>query len=97
MKTTLLSLKAFFTICLLCLVGGVNVMAQETETVDFTKQGYKDKEAVSAYSGTNFQIAFSKGTNTYNTPTYYSSGTAIRLYSDNTMTISSTNLLAELI
>ena len=90
MKTTLLSLKAFFTICLLCLVGGVNVMAQETETVDFTKQGYKDKEAVSAYSGTNFQIAFSKGTNTYNTPTYYSSGTAIRLYSDNTMTISST-------
>lgn len=35
MKTTLLSLKAFFTICLLCLVGGVNVMAQETYEVPF--------------------------------------------------------------
>lgn len=32
MKTTLLSLKAFFTICLLCLVGGVNASAQETVT-----------------------------------------------------------------
>ena len=37
MKTTLLSLKAFFTICLLCLVGGVNVMAQETYTYTFKK------------------------------------------------------------
>lgn len=32
MKTTLLSLKAFFTICLLCLVGGVSVSAQNTYT-----------------------------------------------------------------
>lgn len=34
MKTTLLSLKAFFTICLLCLVGGVNAMA-DTYTYTF--------------------------------------------------------------
>lgn len=37
MKTTLLSLKAFFTICLLCLVGGVNAMA-DTYTYTF-KEG----------------------------------------------------------
>lgn len=90
MKTTLLSLKAFFTICLLCLVGGVNAMAQDTETVDFTKQGYANKHEVSSYTGTDFNITFSKGTNTKNTPTYYTSGTAIRLYGNNTMTISST-------
>ena len=36
MKTTLLSLKAFFTICLLCLVGGVNAMA-DTYTYTFQK------------------------------------------------------------
>lgn len=65
-------------------------MAQDTETVDFTKQGYKNQETVSAYTGTNFQIAFSKGTNKNNTPKYYTSGTAIRLYGNNTMTISST-------
>lgn len=89
MKTTLLSLKAFFTICLLCLVGGVNVMAQDTETVDFTKQGYTDKNEVSTYSGTNFQIAFSKGSYT-SLPKYYKTGTAIRFYSGNTITFSST-------
>lgn len=31
MKTTLLSLKAFFTICLLCLVGGVSASAQNAK------------------------------------------------------------------
>ena len=89
MKTTLLSLKAFFTICLLCLVGGVNVMAQDTETVDFTKQGYTDKNEVSTYSGTNFQIAFSKGSYS-SLPKYFKTGTAIRFYSGNTITFSST-------
>lgn len=91
MKTTLLSLKAFFTICLLCLVGGVNVMAQETETVDFTKQGYKNQEVVSAYTGTDFQITFSKGSGG-TAPTFYinaSDGDAIRLYKSNTISISS--------
>lgn len=41
MKTTLLSLKAFFTICLLCLVGGVNVMAQETYSYTFQEDDIK--------------------------------------------------------
>lgn len=40
MKTTLLSLKTFFTICLLCLVGGVNAMA-DTYTYTF-QQSDKD-------------------------------------------------------
>ena len=88
MKTTLLSLKAFFTICLLCLVGGVNAMAQYTETVDFSKQGYAQEE-ITSYTGTDFNITFSKGNGSY-PPKYYTSGKAIRLYSDNTMTISST-------
>ena len=42
MKTTLLSLKAFFTICLLCLVGGVNVMAQETYSYTFKSGDIKE-------------------------------------------------------
>lgn len=43
MKTTLLSLKAFFTICLLCLVGGVNVMA-DTYTYTFQTGDIKIKD-----------------------------------------------------
>lgn len=92
MKTTLLSLKAFFTICLLCLVGGVNVMAQDTETVDFTTQGYTDKKPVpEKYNGTDFQITFSKGSGG-TAPTFYknaSDGDAIRLYKSNSISISS--------
>ena len=42
MKTTLLSLKAFFTICLLCLVGGVNMMAQETYSYTFKSGDLKE-------------------------------------------------------
>lgn len=40
MKTTLLSLKAFFTICLLCLVGGVSASAQNAK-LPFTFDGGK--------------------------------------------------------
>lgn len=40
MKTTLLSLRAFFTICLLCLVGGVNASAQNAK-LPFTFDGGK--------------------------------------------------------
>lgn len=42
MKTTLLSLKAFFTICLLCLVGGVNASAQNAK-LPFTFDGGKNE------------------------------------------------------
>lgn len=48
MKTTLLSLKAFFTICLLCLVGGVNVMA-DTYTYTF-KKGDLEKTTPKTYT-----------------------------------------------
>ena len=41
MKTTLLSLKAFFTICLLCLVGGVSTSAQNAK-LPFTFDGGKN-------------------------------------------------------
>ena len=86
MKTTLLSLKAFFTICLLCLVGGVNVMAQDTETVDFTKQGYTQDQNITEYQGKDFKIAFSDGNNT-TAPRFYNGD--LRVYKNNTINLSS--------
>lgn len=71
---------------------GVETWAQTTEKVDFAAQGYADKEKVASYVGDNFSVAFSKGSNTSNPiqyPTYYNSGTSIRFYAGNTMTISS--------
>lgn len=92
MRTKLLSLKTLLVICLMAIVGGVETWAQTTEKVDFTAQGYADKEKVASYVGDNFSVAFSKGSNTSNPiqyPTYYNSGTSIRFYAGNTMTISS--------
>lgn len=70
-------------------MGGVETWAQTTEKVDFTAQGYTDKEKVASYVGDNFSVAFSKGSSTDNPPMYYNSGTSIRFYRGNTMTISS--------
>lgn len=92
MRTKLLSLKTLLVICLMAIVGGVETWAQTTEKVDFAAQGYADKEKVASYVGDNLSVAFSKGSNTSNPiqyPTYYNSGTSIRFYAGNTMTISS--------
>lgn len=88
MRTNLLSLKSLLVICLLAIVGGVESWAQATEKVDFTAQGYTDKKEITSYDGKDFSIAFAKGTNT-NPTRYYTSGTSVRFYGGNTMTISS--------
>ena len=60
------------------------------ETIDFTAQNYSNEQAVTNVSGTCCAVAFDKGTNTNsNAPKYYTSGTAIRMYGGNTMTIAS--------
>lgn len=93
MRTRLLSLKTLLVICLMAIVGGVETWAQTTEKVDFTAQEYTDKEKVASYVGENFSVAFSKGSNTNkdSSPTYYTTGTSIRFYGGNTMTISSSS------
>ena len=60
------------------------------ESVDFSTQGYTNQQAIESYTGTNFSITFNKGTNS-NAPKYYTSGTAIRAYGGNTITVSSTS------
>ena len=89
MKTRLLSFKSLLLICVLAIVGGAQAWAQATETVDFSAQKYNDKQKITEYKGTNFSVAFSKASGS-NNPAYYTSGTAIRLYAKNTITISST-------
>ena len=55
------------------------------ETVVFADQGYANGEAVESYTGTDFAIAFNKGTNS-NAPKYYTTGSAIRVYGGNYFT-----------
>ena len=63
-------------------------------SVTFADNGYTDGEAVAyATIGECATATFDKGTSS-NAPKYYSTGTAIRLYAKNTMTITGTNLSA---
>ena len=61
-----------------------------TESIDFTKQNYSTGQTISSYNGDNYDVKFNNNSNP-NSPKYYSSGTAIRVYNDNSLTISSTN------
>ena len=63
-----------------------------TETIDFSQKGYANAEAVASFKGTNVTITFDKGSNS-NAPKYYTSGTAIRCYGSNSLTISSSKTI----
>lgn len=61
---------------------GVGTWAQTTEKVDFTAQGYSNGDPVTSYKGKDFSIAFVGAK-------YYNTGSAVRVYNGNKMTISS--------
>lgn len=56
-------------------------------TIDFSEQGYANQEEVSSVTENGVTATFDKGTNP-NTPKYFTSGTAIRVYGGGTMTVS---------
>lgn len=75
---------------LLCLAGFASLQATEV-SVTFSELGYENAQEVSSLTmDDNISVTFDKGSNS-NTPKYYNSGTAFRLYGGNTMTIESSN------
>lgn len=83
----LLHLKSLL-IALLVLFGGGGISASEqTETITFSEKGYKNGESVTTVTGTGITIKFYKGTNSNNVPTYYDTGTAVRVYGGNYFTV----------
>ena len=81
-------LRYSFMALLAMMVG--NVMA--SESVDFTAQGYANAAEVAGYQGTDFTITFA-GNGASNSPKWYNSGTAIRMYAKNSMTITSSKTI----
>ncbi len=66
-----------------------NASAVTDEVIDFAAQDYENAESLTSTSGTNCEATFGKGTNKNNSPKYYDTGEAARLYGGNTMTIAS--------
>ena len=66
------------------------------EVVDFTAQGYENAAEVAEFKGTNVTITFA-GNGASNNPKWYNSGTAIRMYAKNSMTITSTKTIKQIV
>ncbi len=55
-------------------------------SINFSAQGYTNQQAIASATFGDFTVTFDKGTNS-NAPKYYTSGSAIRVYGSNTVTV----------
>lgn len=80
--------KLLFLLGSLFVVMGLQAENKSTSIV-FSEQGYNNAQSITKCNiGDDITAEFSKGSNPKYGPTYYNTGTALRLYSGNTMTIS---------
>lgn len=61
-----------------------------SQAITFADLGYANGDAVTSVAGTNCEIAFAKG-NGSNDPKYYTTGSAVRAYGGNTITVTAAN------
>ena len=64
---------------------------EETTTLNFSAQGYGNGEEVTSLTIDDVTVTFNKGSNK-NTPKYYDTGTAVRVYGGGYFTVSGVNL-----
>ena len=65
-------------------------MVSMAASIDFSAQGYENAQVIeSATIEDGLVVTFDKGTN-QNAPTYYNTGTAVRVYGGATMTVTAT-------
>ena len=82
MKRKITFLMAAFL--LLCGLGWAQT--REAETFTFSELGYANAEDVTTVEGELVTLTFDKGTGS-NPPKYYTSGTAVRMYTNNTLKV----------
>lgn len=80
-----------FLLSIFCLFGMLSYATAEEVTVKFSEKGYANAEEVlSVDLDENITVTFDKGTNS-NTPKYYNTGAALRIYGGGYMTITANN------
>lgn len=62
------------------------IKVAEPGWIDFTVQGFENQANVETITGTNGSVTFAKATGS-NAPKWYDNGTAVRIYTNNTITI----------
>lgn len=88
MTKKLLTLWSF----LLCFALGISA---EEVTIDFTQKGYTNGQEVATVEQDGITVKFDKGSNS-NTPKYYNTGTAVRVYGGGNMIVSSANTITSI-
>ena len=63
------------------------ITVRDPNWIDLTAQGYSNAEIVTTVVGTSGTITFAKGTHKDTSPAWYDSGSAVRVYVGNTVTI----------
>ena len=69
-------------------------LVEKSVTLDFSAQNYSNQQEVSSLTVTPVTAALDKGTNS-NAPKYYTTGTAVRCYGGNTITLSSAKTIVK--
>ena len=76
----------------------VSIKPQETEGSDvfiFSELGFENSAEVTTVEGKNVTLVFDKGEGT-NQPKYYTNGTNVRMYKNNTLTVSSEKTITKI-
>ena len=72
-----------------------NPTGPTTVVIDLSKQNFKNQQEIKEVSSDPVSLIFNKGSNNQNSPKYYTTGTAVRLYGGNTMTVSSSKMIVK--
>src|SRR5574344_691932 len=64
-------------------------------TIDFSAQGYANAQAVTSLTVDPLTLTFAKGSGG-TAPTYYTTGTGLRLYTSNTLTVTCVNKITSI-
>lgn len=66
-----------------------------TVVIDLSKQNFTNQQVIKEVTSDPVSLIFNKGSNNTNSPKYYTTGTAVRLYGGNTMTVSSSKTIVK--
>ncbi|MBQ6080030.1 MAG: chitobiase/beta-hexosaminidase C-terminal domain-containing protein [Muribaculaceae bacterium] len=80
-------MKKLFSLLFVALLA-TSAWAATDVTIDFSDQGYANQAVVESLTVGDVTVAFAQGSHQNTAPTYYTNGTAIRIYVGNTMTVS---------
>ena len=67
------------------------------EAIEFLKLGYENGAAITTVEGKVATLTFAGGSNNSNAPKYYTTGTGVRMYNGNTLTIESVKTIESIV